>query len=227
MGTSWDDTSKLCLILCCPEPHHGKESTGAYQTLIFDNNSFTKVRVSKGTGAINLSKEVSNEQTGEDFATTWTTTNVSEEEFPNNAVSIHNLTNALDSRMRDWNQKNPDNPYTDKVIIDRSLGLLVHLFVPSEQFGDLLKINWRERYLELTLETTPSVHNVKFPLPERDKNALREGRYLDAKFEYDIQELVIKHYDIAVKEIPPTPIQEDGLTSLRPFLHLFRFLSGK
>lgn len=227
MGTSWDDTSKLCFILSCPEQHLGRESTGAYQTLIFDNNGFTKVRISKGTGAINLSKEVGNEKTGKDFATTWETENVSKEEFAYNTVSIHNLNNALDSRMRDWNQKNPDDPYTNKIIIDRSFALLVHLFVPSEQFGDLLKINWRERYLELTMETTPSVHNVKFPLSEQDQNALREGRYLDAELQYDIRELVIKDFDMTVKEIPPATTQEHGLAPLHPLLHLFRFLFGK
>lgn len=216
--------NQLRFILSCPQHRLSKDSDGlSREDLVFHN-----ARIGKGIGQILISRENHNGELGDKFATLWETTNVSAEDFYGNSVTIHNLNDALVSKMKEWNEQNPDNKYTDGIIIDRSLGLNSHVHLPTEQFPRLLQINWEERFLNLTLTTKQSLVGLKLAFSAEGKNALREGREDWYRFECDELKIEIENYEIEIEELPNTMTKKAvDSTQFHIMGRLFRFLIGR
>jgi hypothetical protein len=114
----WDDTGKLFFLLYDPEHTFDRftdpdtavpEET--IRALRFDNRHSTKVRIVKGIGEVILHREIPNWKTGEEFATTWETENVTEEGYSGLRFAILKRTSDMDAKMTVWNKDNPDEPY--------------------------------------------------------------------------------------------------------------------
>ena len=232
----WDDTSTLFFFLYAPEQQisrFGRPGKGptkdTIQSLVFENKHFTKIHVGKGIGEINLSREVGNGKTGDQFATEWKTTNVAEDGFEGLSFVIHNRTEALDAEMRDWNRAHPDDLFADCVNIQDGYDVNVHLYLPSRQFGDLLNLNWREKYLEVSMETSPSIHGLKFSMTEEDKKDLRDDTYYHSSYRpFSIRDLMIREYRIVVKDLPVVATQQGVDYSLLHMIRkIFRFLFSR
>ena len=113
--------------------------------------------------------------------------------------------------MNKWTKQNPDNKYSDGIIIDRSLGsdgLNTHVHVPTEQFTRLLQINWKERFLTLKLTTNNPLKGLKLAFSAEGKNALREGRKDWYGYECDELKIEIENYDLEIEELPNTITKE-------------------
>jgi hypothetical protein len=180
------------------------------QSLTFDNKNFTKIRVGKGIGDIILHREVPNWETGDEFATEWETKNIAEEGYSGLSFSIINRSPNDDAKMLAWNKEHPDELDTDCVAIDHGVEAHVCLYLSPDRFHDLLNLNWREKYLEVVLETSPSIHGLRFPLEESDKTKMREGTFYDSEGPLTHRRLVIHRYEITVKDLPVLPSQEGG-----------------
>lgn len=226
---SWKDTSELFFFLYAPEhkfyrfthpalPFH-QETT---ESLVFENTHFTKIRVGKGIGDIVLHREMPNWKTGEEFATTWETTNVAEEGYSGLKFAIVKRTSDMDARMAAWNKEHPDEPDTDCIAIDHGVGVRGCLYLVPDQFQNLLNLNWREKYLEVELAASPSIYNLKFPLDESDKARMREGSfYTGGPLTY--RRLVIHSYDIRVKDFPVVQSQDPEQSLFNHVLKLLKF----
>ena len=234
--TTWDDTNKLFFFLYVPEhgmsrfTNPGKAFTAETgQSLTFDNKHFTKVRVGKGIGDIILHREIPNWRTGDEFATEWKTRNVSEEGYDGLSFSIVNRTSDIGTKMLAWNKDHPDDLYTDCLTIDHGIEVRVWLYLASDKFHDLLNLNWREKYLEVSLDSSPSIHNLRFPLQEDDKNKMRDGTFCNTVgAPLTHRRLVIHQYEITVKDLPVAPSQEDrGYSLYNSVYKLFRFLFSR
>ena len=218
--------SALCFLLISPEHQIYKGfHDEIVETLVFDNRRIDKVRIGKGIGAIRISREDANGKTGNEFECYWEVVNVADENFLDNSVRIHNLTAALESKLKKRDQENPEEQWTDKIVIDRSLGLNVHLYLPSEQFSHLLQINWREHFLNIQMETKQSIGDVKFHLSEEYKSAVKEGRD-GATMEFDVREIDVARPYIAIEELLYHPMAKDINTLPDRQSRLFKFLFG-
>jgi hypothetical protein len=232
---SWNDTSKLFFLLYAPEHTFDRFTTPGtlfpeetIQALRFDNRHFTNVRIGKGIGDVILHREIPNGKTGEEFATTWETKNIAEEGYSGLRFSILKRTSDMDTKMSAWNKEHPDKPYTDCIGIDHGVEVGVFLYLVPDQFQDLLNINWQEKYLEVSLEASPSIHNLKFPLKENDKAKMRDGRfYNDFGLPLTHRRLVIHTYEISVKDMPVMQSQDPGYSLLNHLFKLLRFGFGK
>jgi len=230
---SWDDTSKLFFFLYAPEQKLFRytrpgmafgEETG--QSVHFDNGHFTKVQIPKGIGEILLHREMPNGKTGEEFATSWKTLNVAEEGYNGLAFTIVNRTPDTDVKMLAWNKEHPDDLYTDCVAIEHGAEVRVWLYLAPDKFHDLLNLNWRAKFLEVSLETSPSIHNLKFPLEENDKTKMREGTFIsDSSLSH--RKLVIHTYEITVKDLPVVRLQDSKPSLLNHLYELLRFRFGR
>ena len=223
----WDDTSKLFFSLYKPEhafdrfrdPETGLSEDN--QALRFDNRHLTKVRIGKGIGDVILHREIPNWKTGEEFATTWETQNVAEAGYSGLRFAIFKRTSDMDAKMSAWNKDNPDEPYTDGISIEHGVDVGVFLYLVPDQFQDLVNLNWQEKYLEVSLETNPSIHNLKFPLEESVKDEMREGRFY-SELPLSHRSLVIHRYEITVRDLPVVQSQEEGHSLLKA---IFKLLS--
>jgi len=199
----------------------------ASQSLTFDNRKFTKIRVGKGIGDIILHREIPNWQTGDEFATEWETENIAEEGYDGLRFSIFNRTPDVDARMLAWNKEHPTDLDTDCVAIDHGVEAHVCLYLSPDRFHDLLNLNWKEKYLEVSLDTSPSIHGLKFALEESDKTKMREGAfYHGSGGPLTHHRLVVHRYEIAVKDLPVVPPQERGHSLFNPY-ELLRYLFGR
>lgn len=218
--------SALCFLLISPEHQiHKGFHDEIVETLVFDNRRIDKVRIGRGIGAIRISREDANGKTGNEFECNWEVVNVADENFLDNSVRIHNLTAALESKLKKRDQENPEEQWTDKIVIDRSLGLNVHLYLPSEQFSHLLQINWREYFLNIQMETKQSIGDVKFHLSEEYKSAVKAGRN-DATMEFDAREIDVERPYIAIEELLYHPMAKDINPQPDRQGRLFKFLFG-
>lgn len=200
------------------------EETG--QSLTFDNKNFTKIRVGKGIGDIILHREIPNWKTGDEFATEWETKNIAEEGYDGLHFSIFNRSPDDDVKMHAWNKEHPADLYTDCVAIDHGVEAHVCLYLSPDRFHDLLNLNWREKYLEVSLDTSPSIHNLKFSLQESDKTKMQAGTfYNDLGAPLTHRKLVVHTYEITVKDLPVVPSQERGHSL--PIYKLLRLLFGR
>jgi hypothetical protein len=219
--------SALCFLLISPEHKIYKGLYGEIvETLVFDNRTVDKVRIGKGIGAIRISREGANPKAGNEFESCSEEVDVADKDFLNNSVTIHNLTTAQESKPKTSNQENHEEQWMDKIFIDRSLGLTVHLYLHSEQFSHLLQINWRERYLNLTMETKQSIHDMKFPLSEEYGRAVKEGRD-DVTMEFDVREIDVKRPCIAIQELLYHPMAKDINSQHDQESGQFKLLFGK
>ncbi|MEP6935807.1 MAG: hypothetical protein ABI988_18025 [Nitrospirota bacterium] len=179
--------------------------------MTFDNKTSTKIRVAKGIGDIVLHREISNWKTGDEFSTEWETKNIAGEGYHGLRFSILNRTPDDDVKMLAWNKEHPDDLYTDCVAIDHGVEAHVSLYLSPDRFHDLLNLNWREKYLEVSLETSPSIHGLKFTLEESDKTKMREGTfYNESGAPLTHRRLRVHTYEITVKDLPVVPSQERG-----------------
>jgi len=202
------------------------EETG--QSLRFDNKHFTKIRVGKGIGDIILHRETPNWKPGDEFATEWKTRNIAEEGYDGLSLNIINRTSDDNAKMLSWNKEHPDDLYTDCVTIDHGTEVRAWLYLSPDRFYDLLNLNWQQKYLELLLETSPSIHNLKFPLEENDKTKMREGTfYNDSGAPLSHRKLVIHWYELTVKDLPVLPPQDQGYSLFNPIYKLLRFLFAR
>ena len=209
--------------------HPGKtftEETG--QSLTFGNKNFTKIRVGKGIGDIILHREIPNWKTGDEFATEWETQNVAEEGYNGLSFSIVNRTPDVDAKMLAWNVEHPADLDTDCVNIDHGMEVGVWIYLSPDKFHDLLDLNWREKYLEVSLGTSPSIHNLIFPLQESDKAKMREGTfYNDSEAPLTHRRLIIHRYEITVKDLPVVPSENREYSLFNPMYKLLRLLFGR
>jgi hypothetical protein len=212
--------NRICFLLS--HPRHCLDKN------LLEHFLFYNARISKDTGKIAISREYHNGECGGKFATLWETTNVSAENFYGNIVTIYNLNDPLVSKMNTWNEGHPDDRYGDTIILDRSLGLKAHVYLPPEQFARLVGINWTERFLNLTLNTKQSLEGLKLELAVEEKNALREGKkdyYLHGIDELKIE---VTNYEIEIGELPNTMMKQSrDSTKLHVLTRLFRFVSGR
>lgn len=192
--------TRLFFILSCPKHHLYKGPDGLNrEDLVFHN-----ARIGKGIGQIVIAWEYHNGECGAQFATLWESKDVSAEDFYGNSVTIHNLNDALLSKMKMWNEQNPENKYTDSIIIDRgSLGLNTHVHLPTEQFSRLLQIDlWKDHFLKLALTTKQSFEGLKFALSEEEKNSLRRGDEDWYRHGSDSLSIEIENYEIEIEGQP-------------------------
>lgn len=215
----WDDTSKLFFSLYKAEHTFDRfrdPETGLSEdihALRFDNQHLTKVRIGKGIGDVILHREIPNWKIGEEFATTWETKNVAEEGYSGLRFSILKRTSDMDAKMSAWNKEHPADLYTDSIGIDHGVDVGVFLYLVPDQFQDLVNLNWQEKYLEVSLENSPSIHNLKFPLEETDKAKMREGRFY-SELPLSHRSLVIHRYEIIVRDMPivQAPLEKYSLS---------------
>jgi hypothetical protein len=203
------------------------EETG--ESLTFENKTSIKIRVAKGVGDIILHREIPNGKTGDEFNTEWKTQNIAEEGYDGFRFSIFNRTPDVEARMLAWNKDHPDELFTDCVVIDHGVDVHVCLYLSPDRFRNLLNLNWREKYLEVSLDTSPSIRGLKFPLQESDKTKMRDGTfYNDFGAPLTHRRLVIHRYEIAVKDLPVVPPpQERGPSLINPIYKLVRLFFGR
>lgn len=234
--TTLGDTSELLFFLYAPEDRMSRftEPGKAFgeetaQSLIFDNKHLTKVRVGKGIGDIILHREIPNWKTGDEFATEWETCNVAEDGYDGLRFSILTRTPEDDARMLAWNKEHPEELYTDCLAIDHGTEVHVCLYLASDKFHHLLNLNWQEKYIEVSLDTSPSIHNLRFPLQKDDKYKMRDGTFYDTVgAPLTHRRLVIHRYEITVKDLPVPPLQQGRIYSLFNFIYrLFGFFSSR
>jgi hypothetical protein len=210
--------SRLCFLLSSPKHRIYKDLNGLMrEDLVFQN-----ARPGKGIGGIPIACEFHNGECGEKFATRWETKPFPAEDFYD--VTIHNLNDALVSIMKEWNERNPDNTYTDAIVIDHFLDMKTHIHLAMEQFSHLLQVNWKEHFLKLTLSTKQSIEELKLGFSEEEKKTLREGRELV----FDDIKLEIKDYEIEKEELPNNTMQRSvGPTAFHIMNRIFRYVFGR
>jgi hypothetical protein len=215
---------RLCFLLSRPKHRLYKNPHGlSREDLVFQN-----ARIGKGIGQIIIAREYHNGERGDKFATRWITTDVSAEDFYGNFVTIHNLNDALLSKMHKWNEQNPDRKDTDCITIDYSPILNTHVYLPSEHFCRLLQTNWKERFLNLTLTTKQSLEGIQLGFSVEGKNAFREGKEDWCRLENDAIKIEIENYEIAIEDLPSDTMKSAAdSVQFNILRRLFRFFFGR
>jgi hypothetical protein len=186
---------------------------------------FNSARISKGIGPVIISREFWNGEGAEKFATHWESNNAAEKEFFGNSVTINNLDNALLAKMTKWNQRYPDDRYTDAIHVGRQMGfdgLDVHIHMPTDQFCRLLQLDWRAKVLNLTVDTKVSFNELKLGLSTEQKDEMKKGKVsISDDFKCEITGIEIEI------EALRTAIELERLDSVSIARRIFRFVLGR
>jgi len=212
---------KLRFLLSNPEHYIYTDHEGFLREEVV----FNAPKIDKDCGDILVSREYHNKQHGENYGTHWETTSVAREGHLTK-VTIWHRTEILDSAIRKWNERNPEDKWTDQIQIDWMPSLEVYVTLPSEYFSRLLRINWKEQFLTLTVDTNQPLNGLKIPIMEEDKNAYREGKI--ALQTPDIHIVAISRYRFEIKCIPEYEKKlSDESSRLNILSRLLRFAVGR
>ena len=161
----------LSFILLNPRHHIYKAPDG----LLREDLVFPSARINKSQGPVLIVKEYGNGEYQEKFSTRWVTTNVADEEFYGNWVTLHNLDNPLMSKMTEWNNRNPKDRYGDSILLNSSDGLNIHIHLATDQFCRVVQTRWKENFINLTVRADQSLKELKWGLSKAETTAMKEG----------------------------------------------------
>lgn len=134
--------STICFLLSYPKHLHLKHEGVETWQLVFND-----AKIAPGIGKLPVSYEIHNHESGEKGASYWETIDVSSDD----AQNIVRLTTEGNT--------------PDQIVVERPPRLHAYISLSPDSFSRLLKINWKEHIIKLTLYTKndESIHGLKLP----------------------------------------------------------------
>lgn len=187
--------SSLVLFLLHPTHLLFKDLDGVHREQLI----FKRIKIAPGIGKLPVSYEIHNHELGEKGASYWNTIDVASDDV-DNIVRLH-----MGGNM------------PDQVMIERPPRLVIDISLTSEPFARLQKINWKEDFIQLTLDTKTDecIGGLKLPF---DWQAMTGKNVI----------MPISQYFIEWEERPLLPPKVvDQSTLFHAINRLFRIVFGR
>ena len=160
---------------------------------------FKQARLAPGMGELPISYEIHNHESGDKGASYWNTIDVA--------------TDEVDNEVR----LNMAGSIPDQLIVERPPRFVVHVALSPESFSRLLGINWKEHFIQLTVDTKGEepISGLKLPFNRQSMTG------------HHVTMPIGSHY-IECKERPLSPTRAlDRSAFFRAFTRLFRIVFGR